>query len=189
MENACVVTGYDFVHKNHNFMRSDHQSLIKYVNYLHTHPRGACTLLVNHRSTGSKTPRTLTWTARLWRWRHYSPSELWNYSPSPIDTISSPRWWASHCKGYQVYRSPEIVYLHTISLTNHGGYIPESSHGRTNHGWCTMEHKRSTHLCSHSPKPTLHVLLLNTDQKHSNIKTVQIPGHTGQCYVYKETQY
>jgi hypothetical protein len=76
----------------------------------------------------------------------------------------------------------------TISLTKHGGYIPENCHSWTNHGWCTVEHRTSTQLCSHSPKPVLHVLLLNTDQKHSNIKTVQVPWHTGQCYKYKEIQ-
>jgi hypothetical protein len=103
MENACVVTVYDFVHKNH-ISHSLNTSITC------THPRGVCTLLVNHRSTRSKTPRTLTWNARPWRWRHYSPSELWIYSPSPNDTISSPRWWASHCIGYQVYRSPDIPY-------------------------------------------------------------------------------
>lgn len=56
MENACVVTGYDFVHKNHNFMRSDHQSLIKYIHYVHP----ACESQIYK----VKTPRTLIWTAR-----------------------------------------------------------------------------------------------------------------------------
>lgn len=113
MENARVVTAYDFVHKNH-FKGSDislwwNMSITCARTHIHTH-KGCMHPACEPQIYRVKKSRTINCTARPWRWRHHSPSELWNYSPSPIDTISSPRWWGSHCKGYQVYRSPDIPY-------------------------------------------------------------------------------
>lgn len=40
MEHFHITTVYDFMHKNHNFIKSDHISLIKYILKLSCTPKG-----------------------------------------------------------------------------------------------------------------------------------------------------
>lgn len=65
MEYLHVVTVYDSVHKSHNFIKSDHHLLIISVLKLSmsAYSMSACTLVWNHRCTGSRSSRTMAWTA------------------------------------------------------------------------------------------------------------------------------